>query len=303
MKCPKCGYLGFEAVDRCRNCGYDFSLMPSLNLLELPIREAVPEVAALGDLALINASSPVDASASVTEFAPEIERMLGSRPREGSGELTLFGTEDDAPLITKARPPRQPLAVRRATQEVPRLRSPERRTATLDLAPPDEAEYKSVPGRHGWSESAQRSSASASDHGPRPAAVSARFAAVMVDLLILALTDALVIYFTMQICGLDLADLGVLPRGPLLAFLLVQNGGYLVAFTAGGQTLGKMAAGIRVVSARNGPLDLGHAILRTIVWALLAVPAGLGFLTAFFSADHRGLHDRCAGTKVVRASA
>ena len=26
MKCPKCGYLGFETGDRCRNCGYDFSL-------------------------------------------------------------------------------------------------------------------------------------------------------------------------------------------------------------------------------------------------------------------------------------
>ena len=26
MKCPKCDYLGFETGDRCRNCGYDFSL-------------------------------------------------------------------------------------------------------------------------------------------------------------------------------------------------------------------------------------------------------------------------------------
>ena len=26
MKCPKCGYLGFETTERCRNCGYDFSL-------------------------------------------------------------------------------------------------------------------------------------------------------------------------------------------------------------------------------------------------------------------------------------
>ena len=26
MKCPKCGYLGFEDMERCRNCGYDFSL-------------------------------------------------------------------------------------------------------------------------------------------------------------------------------------------------------------------------------------------------------------------------------------
>ena len=27
MKCPKCAYLGFDTGERCRNCGYDFSLM------------------------------------------------------------------------------------------------------------------------------------------------------------------------------------------------------------------------------------------------------------------------------------
>ena len=27
MKCPKCDYLGFDTGDRCRNCGYDFSLL------------------------------------------------------------------------------------------------------------------------------------------------------------------------------------------------------------------------------------------------------------------------------------
>ena len=26
MKCPKCEYLGFDTGDRCRNCGYNFSL-------------------------------------------------------------------------------------------------------------------------------------------------------------------------------------------------------------------------------------------------------------------------------------
>ena len=26
MKCPKCDYIGFEPTDRCRNCGFDFSL-------------------------------------------------------------------------------------------------------------------------------------------------------------------------------------------------------------------------------------------------------------------------------------
>jgi len=27
LKCPKCGYLGFETGDRCKHCGYDFSLL------------------------------------------------------------------------------------------------------------------------------------------------------------------------------------------------------------------------------------------------------------------------------------
>jgi uncharacterized RDD family membrane protein YckC len=140
---------------------------------------------------------------------------------------------------------------------------------------------------------------SASDAG-----VGARLLAVIIDLMILAVVDAAVVYFTMQICGIPVEDLDLLPKGPLLTFLLVQNGGYLVAFTAGGQTLGKMAMGIRVVPAGDEPsIDLGRAFLRTLVWVLLAVPVGLGFLTALFSPNHRGLHDRFAGTRVVRASA
>jgi uncharacterized RDD family membrane protein YckC len=65
-----------------------------------------------------------------------------------------------------------------------------------------------------------------------------------------------------------------------------------------------MAAGIKVVAAdADAPLDVGRALVRTIMWLILAVPAGLGFLSAIFSHDHRGLHDRFAGTRVVRASA
>jgi len=81
----------------------------------------------------------------------------------------------------------------------------------------------------------------------------------------------------------------------------VQNIGYLVAFTAGGQTLGKMAAGIRVVPAGREPaIDFGQASVRALIWIALAIPAGLGFLTAVFNREHRGLHDRLAGTRVVR---
>ena len=122
---------------------------------------------------------------------------------------------------------------------------------------------------------------------------------MLIDLILLALIDTVVIYFTLQICGLTLSDLAVLPKGPLIAFLFVQNGGYLIAFTAGGQTIGKMATGIRVIPSGSEPLDLGHAVRREFMWFVLAVPAGLGFLSALTNADRRGFHDRFAGTRVV----
>ena len=28
MRCPKCQYISFDSGDRCRNCGYEFSLAP-----------------------------------------------------------------------------------------------------------------------------------------------------------------------------------------------------------------------------------------------------------------------------------
>jgi uncharacterized RDD family membrane protein YckC len=320
MKCPKCGYLGFEQVDRCRNCQYDFSLTSPIREPDFAIRRDTQTAKPLDDLPLATATGDWLSGKGATHVGADLDRIFGAPeaateaaipfvavaapsplPRE---ELPLFGPPipDDEPLITKASPPRPPLAVRRGTPEVARLRAePALRTPSLDLQldEPDPAPSPVAisavppPPAETWNED-----------GTQDAGVGARFLAVMIDLLILAIIDAAVVYFTMQLCYLTIDDLGMLPKGPLVAFLLVQNGGYLVAFTAGGQTLGKMVAGIRVVqSDPDGTLDLGRAFLRTLMWVALAVPAGLGFLSALFSRDHRGLHDRFAGTRVVRASA
>ena len=297
MKCPKCGYIGFEPVDRCRNCGYEFSLVAAPQLPELPIRDHDPRREhPLDDLSLADTSAP--AARPPRASARAIDRTSAGPARSGN-ELPLFGGPvfGDEPLITKASPPRPPLAVRRATPEVRRLRT-ESRMPMLEWAQdPDGGSVASPASRtdaQSWPDAHTEL---------EPAAFAARAAAVAVDLGILLAIDAVIVYFTMQICGLTVEDFSVLPKGPLLAFLLVQNGGYLVAFTAGGQTLGKMAAGIKVVpTGSDAPLDLGRSVLRTLVWVALAVPAGLGFLTAL-SRDHRGLHDRLAGTRVVRASA
>ncbi len=316
MKCPKCGYLGFEDVERCRNCGYDFSLSSGRSVTpDLPIRRDTRALTPLDDLSLVNSGGP-GAPARMTDVQPDLDRVLlglsdAAAPASSSSagavqygsteELPLFGPPipDDEPLITRASPPRQPLAVRRATPEVPRARAGQPRAPSFDLVLDDAPSSSVTPGE-------RAAAAEWSDVRAEPsltAGVLSRLAAVVIDLVILAAIDLAVIYFTMEICGLTAADLDILPKGPLIAFLIVQNGGYLVAFTAGGQTLGKMAAGIRVVPADpDVSIDLGRAFLRTLMWVLLAIPAGLGFLSAFVSRDHRGLHDRFAGTSVVRAT-
>src|SRR5439155_21094312 len=261
----------------CRNCGYDFSLIESAAVPELPIRAQPQTLGPLDDLSLIDtaaASGPVRAQAQASR-------------------LPLFTASalDDEPLIKKPSAPRPPLAVRRAT---PRLQG-------LDLAL--EHDVSAPPRMPAMSQLAAMSAetvTSLDEENRLDAALGARLAAVTMDLLILASTDLVVVYLTLQICGIGMSELSILPKWPLLAFLLVQNSAYLVVFTAGGQTLGKMAVGIKVVPhRRHSSVDLADALIRELVWLALAVPAGLGFLT-IFSRDRRGLHDRFAGTRVVR---
>jgi uncharacterized RDD family membrane protein YckC len=244
--------------------------------------------------------SPQSAGATV-----DLEQGLRNRANPAQ-ELPLFGSDlDDTPLITKVSPPRTPLAVRRATPELPRLRSSAQpRTPMLDLGAFDsESLPRSAGSPAADHRTGERAFSSTQEPWLEPAGVVARVSAAAIDLVILAAIDVVVIYLTMQVCGISVDDLRILPKAPLLAFLAAQNIGYLVGFTLGGQTLGKMATGIKVVSANdNSALDLGHSAVRALVWIALAVPAGLGFVTALFGHDHRGLHDRCAGTKVVRAS-
>src|SRR5437867_3613216 len=135
MKCPKCGYLGFEPVNRCRNCGYDFSLSSPAGDLDpdLPIRTEASRVELPADLSLVADRALLDEKA----LAGSHPRPAGTAAASGPATLTdlpLFGSiPDDEPLITKPSPPRPPLAVRRATPEVPRLRVDQPRMQLFDL--------------------------------------------------------------------------------------------------------------------------------------------------------------------------
>jgi uncharacterized RDD family membrane protein YckC len=141
------------------------------------------------------------------------------------------------------------------------------------------------------------------DAGEAAASAGARLTAGLLDLFIIVGLDLVVVYFTMRLCRLPLAEIGLIPVAPLVAFLLLLNGGYHVLFTAfGGQTLGQMAAGIRVEDETGEQVVLSQALVRTFAFLVSLLPLGLGLIPVLFGQGRRALHDRLTNTRVVRAS-
>jgi uncharacterized RDD family membrane protein YckC len=127
--------------------------------------------------------------------------------------------------------------------------------------------------------------------------------AALIDHGLLLAIDGIVIYFTLRLTSLTLADWRVVPAVPLLTFLVGLKLAYLSAFTfAGGQTIGKMAAGIKVVADDDHPLDPWQVVQRAVVGVASLVALGTPFLMALADPARRGLHDRVAHTRVVPVS-
>jgi uncharacterized RDD family membrane protein YckC len=295
MKCPKCEYLGFEASDRCRNCGYEFSLSESApETFDLPM-----------DVLLAEPLIPSPDTA-VTERRPplDLDRIIGGPP----DDLPLFSpTEpdsdarpapsrrakaagDDEPMITTPSRPRAPLSVRRTTPEIPRARIKTPR-------PADETLFETPP------MAALSHHAMSGLGGDTPATPYRRIMAALIDFALLFALDATVLDFTLRLLGLTSSEMLELPIIPLAMFLLILNGGYFIAFTAvGGQSIGKMALGIKVIGQESDSVPVGRATLRTFAYLVSALPLGAGFLPGVLGGDGLALHDRLAHTRVVRPS-
>jgi uncharacterized RDD family membrane protein YckC len=81
----------------------------------------------------------------------------------------------------------------------------------------------------------------------------------------------------------------------------VFAGAYTTVLHAlGGQTIGKLIVGVRVVVGNGELPPLGTAFLRHLAYFASAAIFALGFVMAALRADKRALHDLIAGTRVER---
>ena len=289
MKCPKCGYLAFESGDKCRNCGYEFSLSAGKSdPMDLPLDLGPDESRPPFDLdRIIGARAATDVE-DLPLFSPPGETP--ERTDEHARRAEVSDARDDAPLITGPLRPRAPLGVRRATPEVPRARTRATKTPSHDDMLFEEPPAALAP--------------RIAEQAAEPlAAPFRRIAAALVDATLLCALDAVVLYFTLRLLGLATNQLLELPLLPLIGFILLLNGGYFIAFTTvGGQSIGKMALGIKVISREESVVPIGRATVRTLAYVVSALPLGAGFLPAVLGADRLALHDRVAQTRVVRPS-
>jgi uncharacterized RDD family membrane protein YckC len=317
VKCPKCNYLGFETGDRCKNCGYDFSLFaeprePGDVVVDLALRpsdDTLP-VSVQWDDQFDGASAPRPSSIGMLEPVPPAPEPPIAQAKRTGRKLPLFAPTfddgDDKPLIKVPGAPRAPLAVRR-TPETPRPRAVPKPSRPIAAAPALEFSKgaSAAPIVESAADVRARTAALLAPPLPEPAeaevsGAGARLAAAAVDHLLLSSIDLTVVYFTLRMAGLAMADWATLPPVPLIAFLLLVKLSYFSAFTAvGGQTIGKMAARIRVVTMEDASVDGARAVKRALAGAVSAGLLGFGYLPALMGSERRALHDRMTRTRVV----
>jgi uncharacterized RDD family membrane protein YckC len=129
--------------------------------------------------------------------------------------------------------------------------------------------------------------------GPR-ASFGRRLVAAIVDVLVLAIpTIILAIIFRNS-------------PGLYYLFSTVMSLGYYTYFEGGpkGQTVGKMALGIRVYDlSQGGPIGYGRGLLRQIGKYISAIPIFLGYFWMLWDKENQCWQDKIAGSVVVPADA
>jgi uncharacterized RDD family membrane protein YckC len=323
MSCPACGSNLPGGQARCPACGANVAPMTEGALAPDPSR-ARPEP--LREL-------PGFKKREKTWKDEVRERVRDRKRRRGDGDLPLFdGPDGDTALdggdvaideIAPEPPPPPPARPKVVIPERPErhrlsgktadsglgsvaievgvdesdlpLRPAELPLRTAVTMPPPVVES---PVDEAWSLGAEPSSPARPVE--RPAYSGERARAAAVDLALLTVLWAIVVYFASRAAHVGLS--GLWPAWPYLggylAFLGLTYAGYFTGTT--GQTLGKIATGLRVVDAGGRPPGYLRAFGRAALGSLGVLAAGAGLIPMLLDPARRALHDRVSRTRVVK---
>jgi len=113
-----------------------------------------------------------------------------------------------------------------------------------------------------------------------------------------------IIFIASFIFHLVFRDVNAFYFTPLYQFyLLIIMGYYFIWFwTRGGQTLSMQTWKIRVVTVDGNLLSKRTAITRYLIAVIGILFFGIGIVWAFVDRDHQYLHDRLAGTRIIKTT-
>jgi uncharacterized RDD family membrane protein YckC len=266
---------------------------------DLPLFRDGDEAAATGEGEAAGEEPAADEMPATTARAPiafaDEPRSLPKMSELGRGPSTIEDGEEepDLPLRPAEPPLRAPSTGATSAAEVrlaggaeptpARVRAPE----PPEIAPGDEWTLGGEP-------------ADASRPVERPAYSGERARAAALDLGLLTVLWAIVVYFASRAAHVEI--LGLRPAWPYLvgylAFLGLTYAGYFTGTT--GQTLGKIAVGLRVVDAGGRPPGYLRAFVRAALGSVGVLAAGAGLIPMLLDPARRTLHDRVVRTRVVK---
>ena len=128
-----------------------------------------------------------------------------------------------------------------------------------------------------------------------------RLAALLYESLLLAAVLGVAYILPLTVAA---ASLGHVPSDLVLrGYLVAVTGLYFIWQWRQGQTLAMRTWGIELIAADGGRPRWGQLLLRfSLAWPGMAF-LGIGVLWALFDGERQFLHDRLAGTRLVRISA
>ena len=268
--------------------------------------------------------APAPAASQAPEPAPAARVETGSTApamtdlplfiRETKGREEDLNSESPAETFMRQSGGRPPLVVRRQVDSIRPSGAPppadvhrqERRVGPLDndlLEDLRRVEREEAAVTRAAELSARAMSAvPAHDSSDLAAAPSQRLMAAGLDGFLLGGIGTFVLWATLRMTGVPASAFGLDAIVPLAIFLAGVGVSYLLMFTlAGGQTVGKMLAGIRVVPEDDPTerVSFRQAAARALLAPVSVAVLGLGWWPALFGGV--AFHDRLVHTRVVRA--